>query len=155
MRPIKMSKMGLLAAAMYEILETKRCSPPVIAFSVLVDTTQTVSASASDEYIVFGKVISGHIQIDGQGTIREFKVYFNPLGDLIIKVTGSKKYYTDNKISVNLTGEVEINFKDRSITETVTKEWKYDTIKFLAWDWQAVKGTAMDIIGTILAEKNS
>lgn len=154
MRPIKMNKIGMLAAAMYEILETKR-NHSLVAFSVLVDTTQTGSASASDEYIVFGEVISGHIQLDGQGTIREFKVYLNTAGDLVIKITGSKKYYVDNKISVNLSGEVEINFKDRSITETVTEEWKHDTIKSLAWDWQSVKGTAADIIGTILAEKNS
>ena len=149
MRPIKMSKIGLLAAAMYAILEERRSYPPVVGFSVLIDT----QVSASDEYNIFGEVISGHIQIDTQSTLKKFKVYFNIAGDLVLKVTGNKTYYTGDVINIEMSGNVEIDFKNKSITSREVHEFKHT--KDIIWSWQAVKGTALDIIGMILAEKNS
>lgn len=149
MRPVKMSKIGLLAAAMYAILEEKRSYPPVVGFSILIDT----QVGASDNYNIFGEIISGHVQIDTQSTLRKFKVYFNFTGDLVIEVTGNKTYYTTDNATVQLNGNVEINFKDKSITSKEIHEFK--NTKDVIWSWQAVKGTAADIVGMILAEKNS
>lgn len=153
MRPVKMNKIGMLAAAMYAILEEKRSSSPlpgtVVGFEVLVDT----EISTTDEYNFLGEVITGQIVINSKICPLKFKVYYDINRNLIIDVTGYKTRYTDDKVNVYLQGNAIIDFKEKSVTQSTTHVFRCSTD--LSWDWKAVKATALDVIGMILGEDNS
>lgn len=142
MRPVKMNKISLLAAAMYAILEERRSTSPkrgtVREFEVLVNTT---------EFNISGEVITGTITINGQLSSRKFEVYFTTDEDLVIETTGQLTSYDKDEVTIQLKGDVTINFKEKSVTSIRRHVFKHT--ERCAWNWQAVKGTAVDIIGVI------
>lgn len=137
MHPVEMNKAGLLAAAMYAILEDHRLAKGrVECFSV---QTQLLPASAI-EATLFGTIISGYIRVGSH--YRDFVIDFD-------FVTGS------NTIKVEVTYKMECYGRDRSITRISTKHVHTLSTENVAWDWASVNGTALDIIGMILGEENS
>ena len=152
MRPVEMNKAGLLAAAMYAILEDRLAKGRVECFSV---QTELLPGSVIDATL-FGTIISGYIRVNGIHR-RDFVIDFD-------FVTGS------NTIKVEVPYKMEYCGRDRSITRLDVKEpieINFDkrritfkhvhtlSTKNVAWDWASVKGTALDIIGIILGEENS
>lgn len=143
MRPVEMNKIGMLAAAMYAVLEELR---PQVSFSVTVGTR----AIAGKEYDGFDTVITGYVC--GERGLSKFQVYVNTYGNLAVKVTGAKTHYTGDTTRVEIHGNVEIDFKNKSIV--CTEEHSFGKEHELNWSWSAVKGTALDIIGSILGKQN-
>ena len=148
---VKMNRTNMLAAAMFGILENRLSKGLVDDFSVLVETTPDLL----NDGVLFGKMISGHIEIKGVCR-REFVIYFSCDGnrDIMIEVPDRTVYYPRNKpiTRIDVKEPVEINFDKRRIT---FKRVHTFSTKNVAWDWQAIKGTAADIIGMILGDKNS
>lgn len=149
MRPVEMDKTGVLAAAMHNVLDDRRFKNLLGGFSVLVELVPV----ANDE-VLFGGTISGHIQINSTCR-REFTIQYDIDGDIRVEVSYLTEYYQRNNPIAHIDdveAPVEINFDKRSITY---KHVHTLSMKNVAWDWQAIKGTAMDIIGMILGDKNS
>lgn len=145
MRPVEMNKAGLLAAAMYAILEDRLAKGRVECFSV---QTELLPGSVIDATL-FGTIISGYIRVNGIRR-RDFVIDFDFVtGSNTIKVEVSYKteHYQDKRVNVN--GPAEIDFENRSITYKRVHEF---SMKEVAWDWMAVKGTALDIIGMIYSD---
>lgn len=151
MRPVEMDRIGMLAAAMYAILDDRRFKDLLNGFSVLVEL---VPGLANDE-VLFGSRISGYIQIDSIHR-REFVIQFTydgDYGDINVEVSYKTEYYRDKSVAcIDHDGPIEIDFDKRSVTY---KRVEIFNTKNVAWDWMATKGTAADIIGMILNEKNS
>ena len=150
MRPVEMDKIGLLAAAMYTILEDRHYRKLVISFSVLVDL---IPANADDR-VMFGN-ISGSIVTNTNTSDRckDFKIYFTG-SDLRIEVS-NKTLLTPCDRTVVISdneGPIEIDFDKRTITY---KKVHTLSMKNVVWDWRSVGGTALDVIGIILGEENS
>lgn len=148
---VKMNRTSMLAAAMLGILENRLSKGLVDDFSVLVETTPDLL----NDGVLYGKMISGYIEIKGVCR-REFVIYFTEDSnrDIMIEVPDRTVYYPRNKriTRIDVKEPVEINFDRRRIT---FKRVDALSTKNVAWDWVSVKGTAADIIGTILAENNS
>lgn len=142
---ISMNKMGLLAAAIYSVLEVKRDYPksPLQDFVVNIDTDPKTEAIG---------IISGHLMLGTQSQLRKFQISIDA-DHLTVKITNGKKYFTEDEVSAIFTGELVINFKDRFLQEIVKKD--YANINDIEWDWRSVGGTALDVIGIILGEENS
>ena len=151
MRPVEMNKAGLLAAAMYAILEDRLAKGRVECFSV-----QTELPCSVIDATLFGTIISGYIRVNGICR-RDFVIDFDFVtGSNTIKVEVPYKdeyYGRDRSITrINVKEPIEINFDKRHIT---FKHVHTLSMKNVAWDWASVKGTALDIIGMILGEENS
>lgn len=148
---VKMNRTNMLAAAMFGILENRLSKGLVDDFSVLVETTPDLL----NDGVLFGKMISGHIEIKGVCR-RDFVIYFtcDSNRDIIVEVPDRTVYYPRNKpiTRIDVKEPVEINFDRRRIT---FKHVRALSTKNVAWGWQEVKGTAADIIGMILREENS
>lgn len=144
MRPVEMNKMGLLAAAMYAVLEELK---PQVSFSVTVGTLAIVGKA----YDGFDKVITGYI-VHGERGLLKFQVYVNTYGNLAVRVTGAETHYSSDTTRVEIHGNVEIDFKNKLIART--EEHEFGKEHALNWSWNGVKGTALDIIGSILGEQN-
>ena len=150
MRPVEMDRTGMLAAAMYAILDNRRVRDLLNGFSVLVE----LEPVANDE-VLFGNKISGYIQIDSIHR-RDFMIQFiydGEYGDIKVEVDYKTEYCRDKSIvRIDHEGPIEIDFGKRSITY---KRVEIFNTKNVAWDWLATRGTAADIIGMILSEKDS
>lgn len=146
MRPVEMNTMGMLAAAIYAILDEKA----VTDFSVLVEPPTTAHSNCE----FFGN-ICGHARIQAAKAdlTYDFKVYVNDKDTLVTEVTCNKCYYGLDVITCNCSGDVEINFKDKSITYKESYDFLCTNLR--SWCWQGVRLTALDIIRMILGEKNS
>lgn len=150
MRPVKMDRTGLLAAAIYAILENRRDKKLIGDFSVVIELMPTVI----NGQIMFGSTISGYIKTKNHINGKDFTVY---LTDYEIKIEIPRKTVlyplnTQAVTYIDVKEPIEIDFEKRSIT--YKKVYNFSTENVM-WDWQAVKGTAADIIGAILGEENS
>lgn len=151
MRPVEMDRTGILAAAMYAILDDRRYKDLLSSFSVRVE----LEPVANDE-VLFGSTISGYIQLDSIRR-REFAIqhiHDGDYGDIKVEVPYMMEHYgVDKSITrIDVKEPVEINFDKRTITY---KHVHTLNMKNVAWDWQTVKAAAADIIGVILGEENS
>lgn len=146
MRHVKMDKTGLLAAAIYSILENRLARNLVDSFSVQVEL---IPGLANDE--VLGSKIVGHIQLKNPIHRREFAIDSTCFDqDLRVEVSYKTSSYRDKPIAhIDVKGPVEINFDKRTITY---KHLHTFNMKNVSWDWESVKGTALDIIGMILSD---
>lgn len=151
MRPVEMNRTGMLAAAMYAILEDRESKELVEGFSVSTELTP----GYDNDKLLFGSIISGHISLKGGGR-REFVIDFTYVEDrgIMVEVPYRIEYYSvDNPIAhINTKIPAEIDFAKRSITY---KRVETFSMKNVSWGWREVKGTAADIIGMILGEENS
>lgn len=148
MRPVKMDRLGLLAAAMYAILENRRYRKLIVSFSVEL-------MPAINGQTLFGNTITGYIKIDNHIRGKEFVVTYNNDGNLRIEIPRKRVVYTkpDTYVAyVDVKEPIEINFDKRSITYKTVIDFNMEKA---AWDWYALNGIAADIIGTILGEENS
>lgn len=149
MRPVKMDRLGLLAAAMYAILENRRYRKLIVSFSVELMPTMINGQT------LFGNTITGYIKIDNHIRGKEFTIGYKDDGNLRIEIPRKRVVYTkpDTYVAYVDTKEpIEINFDKRSITYKTVIDFDMEKA---AWDWYALNGIAADIIGTILGEENS
>jgi hypothetical protein len=152
MRPVEMDRTGMLAAAMYSILDDRRFNKRLGGFSVRVE----LEPGLADDEVLLGDTISGHIQIDSIRR-KEFEIVLIHDGDYgnikVIVPYRTEHYQTYKPIAhINAKGPIEIDFDKRNITFIRVHTL---STKNVAWDWASVKGTALDIIGMILGEKDS
>lgn len=148
MRNVKMDKTGLLAAAIYSILENRLARNLVDNFSVRVEVI--VPDGLPKNEVMLGSRISGYVQINSTRR-REFAIDSTCFDqDLRVEVSYKTSSYRDKPIAhIDVKGHVEIDFDKRTITYKKVHDFN---MKNVSWDWESCKGTALDIIGMIYSD---
>lgn len=153
MRPVEMNRTGMLAAAMHAVLEDRLVKAEVKDFSVQI---QLLPGCFPNQDVMLGNMISGYIKTRNHINGKEFVVAFTDDGDIRIEIPRKTVLYpkldTQVVTYIDVKEPIEINFSKRSIT--YKKVYNFN-MKNVSWDWKAVKGTALDIIGMILGDENS
>lgn len=152
MRPVRMDKMGVLAATMYTLLAERKSTARIVGFKVNMEVLPGVIDNQ------FGNIV-GDIQVDyDQKDIREFSARI--VEDFLvceikkdILVPKPTDQYNGCYLNVENVTDLEIDFTKRTIRNRRVCEFKIDQMNWN--DFVSLKGLALDIIGTILSEKNS
>ena len=152
MRPVRMDKMGVLAAVMYTLLAERKSTARVVGFKINVEVIPGITDNQ------FGCIL-GSIQVDyDQQDIREFSVRFvnnSVVCEIKQDIVAPKPTdeYTGCYLNVENVTDIEIDFNKRTIRNRRVCEFN---ISQLDWsNFTSLKGIALDIIGMILAEQNS